>query len=591
MKKFMTYALSLILLLVFAGGVVYAFFPQVMLDITYKQYSSAANLEAKTADINGYKGHYFASKTPDKAETMVLVHGMGDDKNSFLQSAAKLSEQYNLILPDLLGHGENKRDPKRNYSIDSQSDFLKAFLAKLGLKRVHLVGNSMGGHTVAAFAVKFPESVNTLVLLDAAGIKIDDHVVYTGFGKTIDSDEELQAVMDRVFYKAPALPESVRNLMRKQINDSKDFVDNTLVKDIKNGAYFNLKDQVQLIQAPTLVLQGKHDQVVKMNAAEFYANNIPMARLQIFENAGHSPQLEIADDVAQAIIDFTKSGKANMIKSTKNTHAALTQYYRWYQLYEGELSDVRIDNQMDILSDDVLIKSAAGEMKGSANYPARLAVYKGWKNAHHVQDVNVTEMEDGKLNLEADIIYQNIKPTGEESIYSLHYSTFLEKSEGELLPLFTELNLAPTGKLEPKPFEAAYVNNRVMSLLHYWLLNMEQLDGKVAPFEELLAPGFALDFSTAGMIKSTEKLSTWLQTVPTQLKLSSHFPQNFTVKIVGENQYEMEVDLVWRGVTKDGKAVKATTHHVWLVVDDPNERFARIKAAKITQVDALAPIE
>jgi pimeloyl-ACP methyl ester carboxylesterase len=591
MKKFMTYAFSLILLLIMAGGVVYAFFPQLMLDITYKQYSSAAKLEAKATDFDGYKVHYFASKTPDKAETMVLVHGMGDDKNSFLQSAAKLSEHYNLILPDLLGHGENERDPNRNYSIDSQSDFLKALLGKLGLERVHLVGNSMGGHTVAVFAIKFPESVSTLVLLDAAGIKVDDHVVYTGFGKTIDSDEAMRAVMDRVFYKAPAIPGSVRNLMREQINASKDFVDNTLVKDITGGAYFNLKDRVQLIQAPTLVLQGKHDQVVKMNSAEYYAANIPMARLQILENAGHSPQLEIANEVSQAIIEFIQKGKANMIKSTKNNHAALTQYYRWYQLYEGELSEVRINNQMNILSDDVLIKSAAGEMKGSANYPARLAVYKGWKNAHHVQNVNVSELEDGKLNLEADIIYQNIQPSGEESIYSLHYSTFLEKSEGELLPLFTELNLVPTGKLEPKPFEAAYAENRVMSLLHYWLLNMEQLDGNVTPFEELLAPGFALDFSTAGMIESTEKLATWLLTVPTRLKLSSHYPQNFTVKAVGDNQYEMEVDLVWRGVTKDDQAVKATTHHKWLVDDDPNERFARIKTAKITQVDALAPVQ
>ncbi|MGI2170412.1 hypothetical protein ACROAE_09470 [Shewanella sp. MF05960] len=280
-----------------------------------------------------------------------------------------------------------------------------------------------------------------------------------------------------------------------------------------------------------------------------------------------------------------------MIKSTKNTHAALTQYYRWYQLYEGELSDIRINNQMDILSDDVLIKSAAGEMKGSANYPDRLAMYKGWKNAHHVQNVNVTEVADGRLNLEADIIYQNIQPSGEQSIYSVHYSTFLEKSEGELLPLFTELNLIPTSQLEPKPFEAAYADNRVLSLLHYWLLNMEQLDGNVLPFEEVLAPEFTLDFSTVGLIESTDQLAMWLQTVPTQLKLSSHYPQNFSVKAIGDNQFEMEVNLVWRGVTKDDKAMKATTHHKWLIVDNPNERFARIKTAKITQVDALSLIE
>lgn len=587
----MTFVLSLITLLVVAGGAVYFLFPQVLIDITNSQYASAANLEKKTTDLAGYKVNYFASKTSDKAETMVLVHGMGDDKNSFLQSAAELSKHYNLILPDLLGHGENAKDPNRNYSIDAQSYFLKELVTKLGVDRSHMVGNSMGGHTVAAFAIKFPDSVDKLILLDAAGLKLDDHIVYTGFGKTINNDEELQAVFDRVFYKTPSMPAPIKKLLRKQINASKDFVDDTLVKNITNGAYFNLKDQVQTIQAPTLVLWGKHDQVVKLNSAEYYAAEIPVAKLQILENAGHSPQLEIPEQVALAIIEFIKSRKSDMIKSTKNKHAALTQFYRWYQLYEGDLSDVRINNQMDILSDDVLIKSAAGEMKGSANYPARLAMYKGWKNAHHVQNVDVVEREDGTTNLEADIIYQNIQPTGEENKYTLHYSTFLKKTGDNLLPIFTELNLMPTGQLEPTPFDDAYAENRMMSLMHYWILNMEQLDGNVTPFEELLTSEFLLNFSTTSALSSIEGLQKWLQTVPTSLKLSSHNPQNFKVKTVAENTYELEVDFVWRGVTKDDKALKGTTHHKWLIVDDPNERFARIKRADVTQTEALSPLE
>jgi pimeloyl-ACP methyl ester carboxylesterase len=585
MNKLMTVLLSLFLSLVVFAGVVYFFLPQVLIDITNSQNARSANLEQKTVDLDGYKVSYFASKTPDKDETMVLVHGMGDDKSSFLQSAIELSKHYNLILPDLLGHGENAQDPNLDYSIDAQSDFIKAFLMKLGVERPHLVGNSMGGHTVAAFAIKFPKSVDKLILLDAAGLKLDDHIVYTGFGKTIDSDEELQAVFDRVFYKTPTMPAPIRKLLRKKINASKDFVDGTLVKDITNGAYFNLKDQVQMIQAPTLVLWGKHDQVVKLNSAKYYASEIPVAKLQILENAGHSPQLEIPEQVALDIINFIQSGKSDMIKSTKNKHAALTQFYRWYQLYEGDLTDVRINNQMDILSDDVLIKSAAGEMKGSVNYPARLAVYEGWKNAHHVQSVDVIERKDGTINLEADIIYQNIKPTGEESKYSLHYSTFLEKYGNELLPRFSELNLMPTGQLEPTVFDDAYAVNRMKSLMHYWLLNMEQLDGNVTPFEEILTSEFLLNFTTTSALNSIEGLSKWLQTVPTALKLSSHNPQNFTVKSVGENTYELEVDFIWGGITKDDKTLKAITHHKWLVVDDPNERFARIKRADVTQTE------
>jgi hypothetical protein len=69
------------------------------------------------------------------------------------------------------------------------------------------------------------------------------------------------------------------------------------------------------------------------------------------------------------------------------------------------------------------MKSAAGEMQGKANYQ-KIKVYKGWKNAHHIQNIAVNKLEDGCINLEADIIYQNLKSDGSNDSYPLHYSTF-----------------------------------------------------------------------------------------------------------------------------------------------------------------------
>jgi pimeloyl-ACP methyl ester carboxylesterase len=60
----------------------------------------------------------------------------------------------------------------------------------------------MGGHTAAAYAIKYPNDLTNLILLDAAGIKIDDHVVYSGFGKEIENEEELNAVLSRVLQSA-----------------------------------------------------------------------------------------------------------------------------------------------------------------------------------------------------------------------------------------------------------------------------------------------------------------------------------------------------------------------------------------------------
>jgi hypothetical protein len=105
-----------------------------------------------------------------------------------------------------------------------------------------------------------------------------------------------------------------------------------------------------------------------------------------------------------------KKNMKNIFKAEQQTHLALTQYYRWYQVYEVPFTAKRIQNQKDILSNDVEIISSLGTSKGTEQLEDRLKVYEGWKNAHHVQHTDVKLMPDGNIALEADIIYQNIRP-------------------------------------------------------------------------------------------------------------------------------------------------------------------------------------
>ena len=306
MKKLLKVLGSILIFLIIIGGIIFFFFPQKIIDFTNSSYASAAHLENKTIDVNDYQIYYFESPKENEKTPLVLVHGMGDDKNSFLQSAKSLSENYHLILPDLAGHGENEKKANLDYSIDGQATFLHSFLSQLNIKKFDLVGNSMGGHTAATYAIKYPDEVKNLVLLNAAGLKLDDHVVYTGFGKNIETDEEFDAVIARVFYNPPALPGPIKKHLIKQINASKDFVDNTLVAAIKGGKYFNLKDDISKIKAPTLVLWGKHDKVVPFKSAEYFRDSISNSELILIENAAHSPQLEVPELVATEIDRFLK---------------------------------------------------------------------------------------------------------------------------------------------------------------------------------------------------------------------------------------------------------------------------------------------
>ncbi|MGB3467542.1 MAG: hypothetical protein WBA74_19810, partial [Cyclobacteriaceae bacterium] len=246
-------------------------------------------------------------------------------------------------------------------------------------------------------------------------------------------------------------------------------------------------------------------------------------------------------------------------------------------------------NQMEILADDLYMKSATGEMKGKDNYPERLKVYEGWQNAHHVENIKVTSTEENQLRLEADIRYQNIRPDGEAAGYTIHYNTKLNR-QGRGLPVFSTIEINPTGQISDK-FSDAYPVNRTKSLMYYWLASMENLDGEVAPFKELLANDFILNFSTANQITTLEGLKNWLNGMPMQLKESSHYPQDFEVRTIMENEYEVSVKFDWRGVTKDDKKMKALTKHNWYVIDNPDDRFAKIIKADVTQLEPLSVID
>ncbi|GAA3521614.1 hypothetical protein GCM10022393_40040 [Aquimarina addita] len=587
MKKILKIIGGIIGFLMLAIGIIYFFFPQKLVDFTYSQNAISADLKSKNILVNGNKTHYYTNNNTSAKDTLVLVHGLGDDKNSFVQSAKFLTNDYYLILPDLLASGENNKDKFLDLSIKGQIEFLHKFLTKLGVKKFYLAGNSMGGHISAAYAIAYPDDVKKLVLINAAGLKLDDHMVYTGFDNILQNEIDLDKVLSRVFYKVPDMPRPLKKMYISQINDSRDFLNNSIIPQIKKGKYFDLKDSINKIKAPTLILWGKHDKVVKFNVAERYNRDIPISEIEVIKNASHSPQLEVPNVVATSINKFIQKKMKVSTPTTREQHLAKVQLHRWYQLYEREINPERISNQMEILTDNIYMKTAAGEMNGKENYPERLTVYKSWKNAHHIDNIKILSAEN-KIKLEADIHYQNIRPDGEKKSYTIHYNTELTKSD--TLPQFSHIEIIPTGETN-ETFIDAYPENRTKSLMYYWLASMESLDGNVEPFKELLADNFTLNFSTSSHIKSIQELESWLNGTPMQLKKSSHYPENFSVKTILENEYQVTVEFDWRGITKDNKQVKAKTKHIWYVVDNPNKRFAKILKADVSQIEPFRIME
>ena len=272
----------------------------------------------------------------------------------------------------------------------------------------------------------------------------------------------------------------------------------------------------------------------------------------------------------------------NKFKQIQNSHLALTQYHRWYQVYEVPFNKFRIDNQLEILADEIEITTSAGTSKGKANLEDRLKDYEGWQNAHHVLKTNIKLIDDITLSLEADILYQNIRPDNSRYSCTIHYSTLLKKSDN-ILPLFTSVKIQPTGNIENPEFISAYVDNRAKSFMHYWLYCIETANGNSTHFKELLATKFELNLSTNELIDNYEKFDKWIVSIHNPIKISGHKPKNFSSKLNDDQTISVSVDFEWQGVSVDDKEMTAETHHEWNLENNLDERFARMKTMKVTE--------
>lgn len=119
---------------------------------------------------------------------------------------------------------------------------------------------------------------------------------------------------------------------------------------------------------------------------------------------------------------------------------------------------------------------------------------------------------------------------------------------------------------------------------HYWLFLVETAKGNSDKFKEILADGFAIELSANRRVGNWAEFDAWLKSMASQITTSTHAPKNLQVTDKGNNTLQVSVDFDWRGVNRDGKAMVAETHHEWVLTNNMDERFARLKRMAVTTV-------
>src|SRR5512140_483624 len=97
---------------------------------------------------------------------LVILHGLYGSSDNWGTVAKKLSDSFTVILPDQRNHGQSPHSTVHDY--DSMRDDLYELVKDLKVKKFFLAGHSMGGKTAISFAVRWPELLNGLIIIDVS---------------------------------------------------------------------------------------------------------------------------------------------------------------------------------------------------------------------------------------------------------------------------------------------------------------------------------------------------------------------------------------------------------------------------------------
>ncbi|HLT13935.1 MAG TPA: alpha/beta hydrolase [Marinobacter sp.] len=270
---------------------------------------SSAGLETASVKVGDLNIAYLRSQEIVDADTLVLIHGFGANKDNWTRLAKEFKGEFNIYAIDLVGHGESSKPMDTGYRFEDQVSYLNQILEQLGVERFHMMGNSMGGAITALYAATYPQQVQSAVLFDPAGIfeyesELVDLVV-EGDNPLIPKEEgDFDRLLDFALEKRPFVPWPIFDVMEEKAIANREVNEIIFAAIRDTGFEPDFRNAIQDIEAPVLVVWGKLDRVINYRNADVFVDAIPDARKVILDDIGHAPMVEAPEQSAELFRAF-----------------------------------------------------------------------------------------------------------------------------------------------------------------------------------------------------------------------------------------------------------------------------------------------
>lgn len=209
------------------------------------------------------------------------------------------------------GLGKSDGIVNRGSRSDLNARILKSVVDQLDLQQVHLLGNSMGGHSAVAFTLSWPERVGKLVLMGGGtgGMSLFTPMPTEGIKRLNQlyrepTIENLKLMMDIFVFDTSDLTDALFEARLNNMLSRRDHRKLCPEPEANPKQFPDFSPRLAEIKAQTLIVWGRNDRFVPMDAGLRLLAGIAGSELHIYRDCGHWAQWEHADAFNQLVLNF-----------------------------------------------------------------------------------------------------------------------------------------------------------------------------------------------------------------------------------------------------------------------------------------------
>lgn len=250
--------------------------------------------------------HY---RVEGRGDYLLLLHGTASSLHTWEPWVDVLSDSFTVVTVDLPAFGLTGPNKDNDYSTKAYNQFINDLADYIGMESFHIGGNSLGGYIAWNYTLDYPERVNKLILIDAAGFPNEPVALFK-----LIKNPVLGPILSKV---------SVKSLVRKNMKEV--YFDDNKISDQLVQRYYDMSlrtgnrnalrarvgrkeesrvDMLSNIKKPTLIMWGEQDLWIPFDHASKFKAAISDSRIVSYPNAGHVPMEELPMESAQDALDF-----------------------------------------------------------------------------------------------------------------------------------------------------------------------------------------------------------------------------------------------------------------------------------------------